>query len=169
VNDYPLIRPLNAMVGYAAEDANRLDKLLAKTEIPQDYELLSIDIDSYDLAVWNAYSGSPKVVVIEINSSIMPGLLQWHNGEKLIGNSFSSTLSVAKEKGYELACHTGNLIFVRAALVEGLELDTVSLNHPETLFLNNWLPSQKINSRSLLIARKILPASVKTAIKSILS
>ena len=55
------IHPLQAYVGYQKEDQNKLDNLLKKTVIPNDYELLSIDIDSFDLKVWEAYPVMPKV------------------------------------------------------------------------------------------------------------
>jgi len=152
----PKIVPINAMVGFDHHDNSKLDNLLKKTEIPDDFELLSIDIDSYDLAVWQSFNGKPKVVVIEINSSIMPGVLQWHDGVKQQGNSFSPTLEVATNKGYKLVCHTGNLIFVRDDLVSRVGLDERMLLHPETLFLTDWIGEEK-NSILQRIAR-LLPS-----------
>ena len=77
---------------------NNLNNILARTNIPNDFELLSIDIDSFDLDVWNSFSGNPKVVVIEINSSLRPGIIQWHDGKNFIGNSFTATLNCAKKR-----------------------------------------------------------------------
>ena len=106
VKQYPKIYPINAMVGFEESDSNNLNNLLSGTIIPQDFDLLSIDIDSFDLAVWQCFVGKPKVVIIEINSSIEPGILQWHDGIFCQGNSFSSTINVAEDKGYMLVCHT---------------------------------------------------------------
>jgi hypothetical protein len=120
-----------------------LDQLLGTTSCPKDYDLLSIDIDSFDLEVWEAHiSFNPKIVVIEIQSSLEPGILQWHGGGNL-GNSFSSTLAVAKKKGYSLVCHTGNMIFVRNDLVQLLDLDDLDTHYPERLFNVGWLPSHQ--------------------------
>ena len=120
-----------------------LDQLLRATQCPRDYDLLSIDIDSYDLEVWEAHRDfEPKLVVIEINSSLEPGILQWH-GEGKTGNSFSSTLAVAKAKGYSLVCHTGNLIFVRNDLAHLVGLDELDSLFPERLFNPGWLPSHQ--------------------------
>lgn len=51
-----------------------LDAIFSNTPIPKDFDILSIDIDSNDFAVWNSFEKySPKIVIIETNSSIMPG------------------------------------------------------------------------------------------------
>ena len=149
VKQYPKIKPINAMVDFEESDSNNLNNLLSGTKIPEDFDLLSIDIDSFDLAVWQCFVGKPKVVIIEINSSIEPGILQWHDGIFCQGNSFSSTIKVAEDKGYMLVCHTGNLIFLREDLVQMIGLDNRSIHFPETLFLNNWLSSKKINSDNI--------------------
>jgi hypothetical protein len=119
-----------------------LDDILANTAVPQDYDLLSIDIDSYDLEVWQSHRAfKAKVVVIEINSSLPPGILQWH-GPGREGNSFSSTIAVAARKGYTLVCHTGNLIFVRNDLVGLVGLTEIDRNFPERLFDYSWQQSR---------------------------
>jgi len=80
------------MVSSKSEHIDSLDNLLAQTEIPHDFDVISIDIDSNDLGVWESINNyHPKIVVIEINSSIMPGVLSRHNRIHY-GNSFSSTL-----------------------------------------------------------------------------
>ena len=163
VKQYPKIKPINAMVGFEESDSNNLNNLLSGTKIPEDFDLLSIDIDSFDLAVWQCFVGKPKVVIIEINSSIEPGILQWHDGIFCQGNSFSSTIKVAEDKGYLLVCHTGNLIFLREDLVQMIGLDNRSIHFPETLFLNNWLSSKKINSDNITFFKRL-----KTKLKNLI-
>ncbi len=163
VKQYPKIKPINAMVGFEESDSNNLNNLLSGTKIPEDFDLLSIDIDSFDLAVWQCFVGKPKVVIIEINSSIEPGILQWHDGIFCQGNSFSSTIKVAEDKGYMLVCHTGNLIFLREDLVQMIGLDNRSIHFPETLFLNNWLSSKKNNSDNITFFKKL-----KTKLKNLI-
>ena len=163
VKQYPKIKPINAMVGFEESDSNNLNNLLSGTKIPEDFDLLSIDIDSFDLAVWQCFVGKPKVVIIEINSSIEPGILQWHDGIFCQGNSFSSTIKVAEDKGYMLVCHTGNLIFLRKDLVQMIGLDNRSIHFPETLFLNNWLTSKKNNSDNTTFFKR-LKAKLKNLI-----
>ena len=136
---YKNITTVNKFVESDKNHKNSLDNILSSTLLPVDYDLLSIDIDSYDLAILNEYHGKPKIIVIEINSSIPPGILQWHNGKNLIGNSFSSTLLVAKDKGYSLVCHTGNMIFVRNDMLSKLALDEETIKYPERLFSDKWI------------------------------
>jgi hypothetical protein len=110
---YSKIIPIEAFVERHSNEPNSLDNILAKTNIPKDFNLLSIDIDSYDCEVWESLSNYlPKVVIIEINSSVPPGII-WRHTDKTPGNTFTATLNVGKKKGYKLVCHTGNLIFVR--------------------------------------------------------
>ena len=163
VKQYPKIKPINAMVGFEESDSNNLTNLLSGTKIPEDFDLLSIDIDSFDLAVWQCFVGKPKVVIIEINSSIEPGILQWHDGIFCQGNSFSSTIKVAEDKGYMLVCHTGNLVFLREDLVQMIGLDNRSIHFPETLFLNNWLSSKKNNSDNTTFFKRL-----KTKLKDLI-
>ena len=163
VKQYPKIKPINAMVGFEESDSNNLNNLLIGTKIPEDFDLLSIDIDSFDLAVWQCFVGKPKVVIIEINSSIEPGILQWHDGIFCQGNSFSSTIKVAEDKGYMLVCHTGNLVFLREDLVQMIGLDNRSIHFPETLFLNNWLSSKKNNSDNITFFKRL-----KTKLKNLI-
>jgi hypothetical protein len=81
---------------------------------------------------------NPKIVIIEINSSIPVGILSRHNS-KISGNSFTSTLIVGSKKNYTLVCHTGNLIFIRNELVKNIQLSQEFLDNPEKLFITNWL------------------------------
>lgn len=75
-----------------------------------EYEVLSIDIDGNDYAVWKAYTGKAKIVVIEINSSLDPDEDHFTPDD---GANFSMMNKLAKSKGYELLIHTGNLIYVQ--------------------------------------------------------
>lgn len=62
------------MVGRYEDSAEALEKLLMDTPVPVDHDLLSIDIDSYDLDVWDSQTKDrPKSVCIEVNSSVPPG------------------------------------------------------------------------------------------------
>jgi len=145
-----------------------LDNILAKSSIPKDFEVLSIDIDSYDCDVWQSLTNyEPKIVIIEINSSAPPGVL-WRHGNKTQGNTFSSTLSVGVKKGYTLVCHTGNLIFVKSNLVDKLKIPKRYIDYPELLFINSWLPNdlfkQVTNNSSI---RAIIPKPLRLLAKKI--
>jgi hypothetical protein len=111
-SEYPSIIPLHAMVAY--EGDNTLDDLLSKTPIPLEFDILSIDIDSYDYQVWRSVEVyKPKLVIIEINSSVSPIDKTHIHGPGKEGTGFYPMVELGLSKGYTLLCHTGNLIFVR--------------------------------------------------------
>jgi hypothetical protein len=131
---FPRIRAVNAFVAQPNEEPNNLGELIRVQNFDESFELLSIDIDSYDLDVWEGLTHfQPITVVIEINSGIFPGIVLRH-GQGMGGSSFSATLAVAKTKGYTLACHNGNMFFVRNDKVKKLLIDKRYLIYPELLF-----------------------------------
>ena len=112
-----------------------LDTILSKTEIPEDYDILNIDTDTCDHPIWEGHTKyKPKIVIIEIESSIPP------NSTKEVGGmfSFSQSLALAKEKEYSLVCHTGNMIYVRDDLIERLSIPLELVNNI-ALFNRSWL------------------------------
>tara|TARA_B100001094_G_C18190204_1_gene806632 strand:+ start:2666 stop:3400 length:735 start_codon:yes stop_codon:yes gene_type:complete len=112
-----------------------LDTILSKTEIPEDYDILNIDTDACDHEIWEGHTKyKPKIIIIEIDSSILP------NSTKEVGgiSSFSYSLALAKEKEYSLVCHTGNMIYVRDDLVESLSIPPERVNNVE-LFNRRWI------------------------------
>ncbi len=106
--------PLNAFVGFTANDG--LDTLLASTQIPLDFDVLSIDIDGNDYHAWTAVNRyRPKLVVIEFNPTI-PSVVEFVQPADMSLNQGASILSMSllgKEKGYELVAATDyNCFFV---------------------------------------------------------
>jgi hypothetical protein len=143
------------------EGNNCLDTILASTNIPFDFDLLSIDIDSYDWQIWHKFVNyRPKIVIIEINSNIPPGICQIHTNDVFNGSSFSSTVELGAKKGYVPVLHTGNLIFIDKELIKRIKITTEELRHPELLFDYSWIEQLKIV--------KIKP-SLKSRIRYLLS
>lgn len=137
------IIPINAYV--QSTGAGSLSAILSSTPIPLEFELLSIDVDSTDYFIWKELEGyKPKLVIIEINSSIPSGVEYFHGQGEKSGSSFLSTLKLGLEKGYTLVCHTGNMFFVRNDLVPRIHLQGFYLEHPERLFTANWLPRNRV-------------------------
>jgi hypothetical protein len=130
---YPRITTILGMV--EPEGVNSLDNILKKTDIKEDFEILSIDVDGIDYHIWNHFTDyTPKIVIIEVNSSIPPPIEQTHDSEHQ-GSSFTSMLKLGNEKGYDLVCHTGNMIFVRKDLTDGLFENMNS----DKLFTDKWV------------------------------
>jgi FkbM family methyltransferase len=111
-----------------------LDEVLSETSIPDDYDILNIDTDRCDHEIWSEHTGNPKIVIIEIDSSINPESNE--KGSDL--SSFSYSLELARKKGYSLICHTGNMIYVRDDLIENLSISPELIN-TVSLFNRGWL------------------------------
>ena len=157
-NHYPKILAINKFVSKEKYSPNSLDSILRKTKIPKDFEILSIDIDSFDLEVWESFNSYiPKIVIIEINSEYPPGIIKWHNNnyKNSNGNSFSATLRVAEKKGYKLVCHIGNMIFIREDLIDKVGLEEKYINFPEILYDDFWYSLEK-KHYLLKIFRKLI-------------
>lgn len=94
-----------------------LDKILSKTQIPKDFDLLVIDVDGNDYWLWKwMVEYQPRVVMIEYNSSMPHNLhfVQKYDFELHLSSSLLAISTLAKEKGYELIAGLGgNAVFVR--------------------------------------------------------
>ena len=101
---YPNVITINKFVDYKGEDT--LDNILSKTPIPKDFDILSIDIDSSDYQVWKSVElYNPKVVVIEIISSVVPHHITYiYDGVSYPGTGFNPMVILGMSKGYTLLC-----------------------------------------------------------------
>jgi hypothetical protein len=139
--DHPNIIPINKYVGIKE---NKLDEILSETNIPKDFSILSIDIDSYDYYVWESLENyKPIVVIIEIHSGIYPLDETWiHNEDKKINStSFLPTYNLGKIKGYKFLLHTGNMFFIREDYFEKLGVEEP--NHFLSNFRPYWIEKEK--------------------------
>ncbi len=106
-----------------------VERLLASSGVPQEFDVLSIDLDGNDYWVWAALEKwRPRVVVIEYNASHPPSKrwvmkedreYRW-NGTSYYGASLASLTALAKRKGYALVGTTSlgvNAFFVAEELV----------------------------------------------------
>ncbi len=99
------VHPMHGFVGFDQKD--NLDTFLAKTEIPKDFDFLSIDIDGNDYHVWAAMREyQPKALVIEYNPTIPNEceFVQAADPNVHQGTSLLSLVKLGKSKGYELVC-----------------------------------------------------------------
>jgi len=106
------------------EGDNRLDAILWRTPLPEDFDVLSIDIDGYDYWVFKSLEEyRPKVVLIEFNPTIPNPVeyVQEPDTKVARGSSARSLELLAQEQGYGLVAATAvNLILVRRDLVEAV-------------------------------------------------
>jgi hypothetical protein len=109
--------------------AENIEALFKQANVPEEFDLLSIDIDRNDYYVWKSIRQyRPRVVVIEYNA-IFPAGVQWvipydanawWDGTSRHGASLTSLELLGREKGYELVGCTlsgVNALFVRKDLV----------------------------------------------------
>lgn len=136
VEDHKNIIPINAFVDHK-DSENSLDNLLKQTDIPNDFDILSIDIDSYDYQVWKSLKVyKPKIVIIEINSSVKVNNDEHiHEPNKYQGTGFKPTYDLGLEKGYKFILHTGNMFFIREDLFSKLN---ITYENPLENFIPNW-------------------------------
>jgi hypothetical protein len=118
--------------------AENIAGLFAAASVPQDFELLSIDIDGNDYWVWRALrSFSPKVVVIEYNAAHPPPerwVMRYDpahawDGTSYYGASLESLTALGDELGYGLLGtdkNGVNAFFLRRDLLERAGFAAVS-------------------------------------------
>jgi hypothetical protein len=124
VNDYP--------VKYEFVKATNINDLLKKYNVPEEIDLLSIDIDGQDFHVWNQITNRARVVVIESNYHMLPtkDLVHYYNenhhwnGSHLSGSSTLAIMKLGNKKGYTLVAISGcDLIFIRDDLCSDISFE----------------------------------------------
>jgi hypothetical protein len=152
----PRVRTLQAAV-----EPGNVEALFAQAGVPEEPDVVSIDVDGNDYWIWRALERfRPRVVVIEYNGDLDPGSSQvmpytpgfrWDHSSGY-GASLGALEALAREKGYTLV-HTElagvNAFFVRSELAGDLPSgDAVprrsanhalmGLGHPEPRRAPDW-------------------------------
>jgi hypothetical protein len=125
---------LNAMIGYDPRK-DSIEYFLRGTPIPENFDLLSIDIDGNDYHIWASVGFfRPRVIIIEFNPVIPNDMVYVQDRDFTInqGSSLRAMVELGKRKGYELACVIGaNAIFV---IKEEFEKLGIKDNHIDSMF-----------------------------------
>ena len=112
--------------------AENCNQVFEECRVPQEFDLLSIDIDFNDYYVWKALNYRPRVLVIEHNASIPPDQSKvvkyeptrtW-DGTNYFGASLLALERLSKTKGYSLVhveSNGVNAFFVRDDCLGNLE------------------------------------------------
>jgi hypothetical protein len=119
---------------------DKINPILDLHYVPEDFGVLSIDVDGNDYWLWKAVTRSPKIVVIEYNgfipppeSKVMPYEPEYRWPDtRYFGASLCALHKLAVEKGYVLVgCNRGgiNAFFVRKDYA-----DRVTVLTPEQAF-----------------------------------
>ncbi len=108
------ITPVQSLVTSSGETA--LDRILRRYAVPEEFDILSIDIDGNDYEVWEASASyRPRLVIVEFNPTFPPGFSYVDRGGRgFIGSSAAAFAALAARKGYGLLGRTEtNLFFLR--------------------------------------------------------
>lgn len=107
-------------------------------------DLLSLDTDGLDYQLFKALVSRPKIVVVEIDSS-MPPDQRGFNADG--GASYLEMLLLAYELGYVLLCHTGNMIFIRFDFEHLFPefIGTSALSDMDLYFNRSWIKELQPN------------------------
>ncbi len=129
----------NAIVLNEMVTASNLAGMLDSAKFPKDFDVLSIDIDSYDYEIWKMFeSHRPKIVIIEANSYRDPIMeeyyqtpssdyqefdpLSFEKSDRIqSGVSFLPLVKLGLEKGYIPVAFTGNITFVAKEYVQNIK------------------------------------------------
>jgi hypothetical protein len=102
----------------SCEPGESLDDLLSGTDIPSDFDLLSIDVDGNDLWIWKSLKNyTPKVVVVEYNPHYNPTdslTIKYDpnhrfNSDNYYGATAGAFNKLAEDLGYKLIGSTAGL------------------------------------------------------------
>jgi len=132
-----------ARIVHAKVLPDTVERLFAEAGVPEDLDLLSIDIDGNDYHVWRAIERyRPRVVVIEYNPYYEPPkrwVMKYNpdhawDGTSYYGASLESLAHLGRPKGYELLCcdrQGNNAFFVARDLFARFGVED---NRPEVLY-----------------------------------
>lgn len=130
--------------------AENIDEIVRSLSLPDDLDLLSIDIDGNDWHVWKALTAiRPRVVVVEYNARFPPPIrivqrydpAYAYSPQSHLGASLQSFTDLGAEKGYRLVgCSISglNAVYVRADVAVDLFAEPATaeaLYHPPRLQL----------------------------------
>lgn len=116
---------------------SRVDGHNVNAFVKDDCDLLSVDTDGADYEIFKGLKAKPKIVIVEIDSSIPPDVDGFNSDG---GAGFRPMVTLGMDKGYFLLCHTGNLIFIdeeyRYLFPEAAEHPLI---YPDLYFNRGWL------------------------------
>lgn len=130
-SEHKSIVPVLAYVQPTGE--NSVDQILARVEV-EALDLLSIDIDSYDLTIVEHLKVRPKLLVVEFNPTF--GALTDYKNEvgRTVGNAFLSFYTLMSQREYSLVAVTNtNLFFVDDRILSKFSFEPLRFSNLDIL------------------------------------
>lgn len=119
---------------------SRVDGHNVNAFVSDKCDVLSMDTDGPDYEIFKGLKAKPRIVIVEIDSSIPPDSNEMNRDG---AHGFKSMVELGTEKGYFLVAHTGNLIFVDEQYRDLFpEIVGNPLIDSETYFNRAWLNSE---------------------------
>jgi len=87
----------------------RVDENNINAFVDERCDLLSLDTDGSDYRIFHGLLVKPKIVIVEIDSSIPPDQLGFNQDG---GAGYREAVKLAQLRGYFPLCHTGNLVLI---------------------------------------------------------
>lgn len=87
---------------------SRVDGKNVNAFVDDSCDVFSSDTDGVDYEIFSGLKAKPKIVIVEIDSSFPPDV-EGVNSDG--GVSYRLMVELGLTKGYQLICHTGNLLF----------------------------------------------------------
>lgn len=126
-------QPPGSLVRRERITAENINALFSKHSVPDEFDVLSIDLDGVDYWIWKALESRwrPRVVLAEYNANFLPPesvtvpydpSFQWDASSDYYGASLSALEKLAARKGCALVyCESSgvNAFFVRSDCAEG--------------------------------------------------
>lgn len=132
----PRAECVNAFVSF--EGPQSLDNIFAKTSLPKNFDLFSLDIDGNEYHLWDSMTEyRPRVMLIEFNPTIPNDtvFIQPRDMSVFQGSSLRAFVELGNRKGYELvAANETNAFFVWKELfpkfnIADNSIDTLHTDH----------------------------------------
>lgn len=119
---------------------NSLTNILTE-EWKENLDYLIIDIDGLDYEIFENLDFYPLVICIEVNTGHSPEInvkIPREIAKNNVGQPLQYFVNIAKSKGYELVCFTGNAFFIKKDLLGSTNIKPISakdayLQHLKTM------------------------------------
>jgi hypothetical protein len=128
----------------ATVSSGNVEQLLADAGVPEEFDLLSIDVDGVDYWIWSALTFRPRLVVVEYNSAFgpdasvtIPDAQEFSRPPEgpehlYYGASLAALAALGRHKGYRLVLTDPsgtNAFFVRDDLAGAFRATPVSAHY----------------------------------------
>jgi hypothetical protein len=127
IKDFPKVKAINAYV--TPEGKSCLDNILKEYNLPENFDLLSIDIDGDDYYILkHLKTFRPKVIIIEFNPTVPPHIEMVQEMGEYMGASALSIIKLGESKGYRAIHITEvNVLFVTNELYASGNFQEINL------------------------------------------